>query len=443
MYKRISAVLFPITLLALVGTAVWGYQENQEKNSILIKAENQYQRAFHDLSYHMEQLHNEIGNAVALNSASDAYQRKTLLNVWRITSEAQSEINQLPLSLLPFHKTEEFLSKIASFSYQTAMRDLRQKPLSDDESKTLLALYKHSKEITAELRNVQSKILGQNLRWMDVEVAMATEDKQMDNTIIDGFKTVDKRVEEYSEVNWGPTVDGLYKQRNFSMLSGPIVKPEDVKKKAAEFLGLAGNAEIRVVENGKGTRYHTYSVTAEMPGSDRTAMMDFTRNGGKLIWFMNDREVPAAKLSAAEAGDKARQFLKRHGFGSMQTVNYDEFEHIAHITLAAAENNVIIYPEKVAVQVALDNGEILGLHAADYWFEHRARKLNEPKLSLAEAKKTLNPNFELHHQALALIDNDVNEEVLCYQFYGRINGSFYRIYVNADTGTEEKIERIG
>ncbi len=54
MYKRLSAVLFPIVTLLMIGAFVWGYQENQEKNSILIKAENQYQRAFHNLSYHMD-----------------------------------------------------------------------------------------------------------------------------------------------------------------------------------------------------------------------------------------------------------------------------------------------------------------------------------------------------------------------------------------------------
>ena len=41
MYRRLSAVMFPIVTLLLIGTVIWGYQVNQEKNSILIKAENQ------------------------------------------------------------------------------------------------------------------------------------------------------------------------------------------------------------------------------------------------------------------------------------------------------------------------------------------------------------------------------------------------------------------
>src|SRR5690606_27377994 len=104
MYRRLSSVMFPIVTVALIGAVLWGYQVNQEKNSVLLKAESQYQRAFHDLSYYMDKLHTELGQALAVHSASKQSQRKSLINAWRITTQAQSEINQLPLMLLPFDK---------------------------------------------------------------------------------------------------------------------------------------------------------------------------------------------------------------------------------------------------------------------------------------------------------------------------------------------------
>lgn len=220
MYKRLSAVMFPLTALLLIGALVWGYQENQEKNSILIKAENQYQRAFHDLSYHVDRLHGELGNTLAVNSASNGMHRKGLVNVWRMTSEAQNEINQLPLTLLPFSKTEEFLSKISNFSYKAGIRDFTKKPLTDGELSNLKALYKNSGEISKDLQEVQNKVIGNRLRWMDVETALATENKAEDNTIIDGFKTVDKRVGAYPELDWGPSVASIYDKRSVKMLGG-------------------------------------------------------------------------------------------------------------------------------------------------------------------------------------------------------------------------------
>lgn len=218
MYTRLSAILFPVTAILLIGALVWGYQENQEKNSILIKAENQYQRAFHDLSYHMDKLHAELGNTLAVHSASTGSHRKSLVNVWRITSEAQNEINQLPLTLLPFNKTEEFLSRISKFSYQTAVRDLTKQPLTDNEIKNLKELYKSSALISQDLQGVQHKVIANRLRWMDVETALASEREPRDNTIIDGFKTVDKRVGEYPELDWGPSVSSMYNKRSVKKL---------------------------------------------------------------------------------------------------------------------------------------------------------------------------------------------------------------------------------
>ena len=47
-----------------------------------------------------------------------------LADVWRLTSEARSDVGQLPLTLMPFNKTEEFLANIGDFSYRATIRDL-------------------------------------------------------------------------------------------------------------------------------------------------------------------------------------------------------------------------------------------------------------------------------------------------------------------------------
>ena len=113
------------------------------------------------------------------------------------------------MSLVPFDKTEEFLAKIGQFSYQVGLRDLDREPLTDKEWNTLRSLYERSNQIQRDLQKLQSQVLEKNLRWMDVELALASEDKKMDNTIIDGFRRVDQLVNEYPEVDWGPTVNNM------------------------------------------------------------------------------------------------------------------------------------------------------------------------------------------------------------------------------------------
>jgi len=283
MYRRLSSILFPIMTVLFIGAAYWGYQEQQEKNAVLIKAENQYQRAFHDLTNHVEQLHQQLGNTLAVNSTSQAFHRKGLVNVWRLTSQAQNEINQLPVSMLPFNEAEDFLSRIANFAYKTSVRDLTKQPLSPDEFKTLKTLYTNSQEISKDLSKMQKDVLNNRLRWMDAEIA-AAKNASDPNIIVDGFRSVDKKVSEYPEINWGPSVSSMYQKRTIKMLGGNMVTAEEIKKEAAKFTDVP-NADIRVVENAKGTEYASFSATVK-EGKDITLQMDFTekRRSASLLF---------------------------------------------------------------------------------------------------------------------------------------------------------------
>ncbi|MFD0958790.1 germination protein YpeB [Paenibacillus chungangensis] len=442
MYRKISSVLFPIVTVMLIGAVYWGYQTQQDKNQLLIKAENQYQRAFHNLTFHVEKLHEQLGNTLAVNSTSKGFHQKGLVNVWRLTSEAQNEISQLPLSYLPFTEMENFLSHISNFAYKTAVRDLTKQPLSEAEFKTLKELYAKSDDIAKDLHHMQQDVLLDNLRWTDVELAIAAEEGSGKNTVVQGLRGVDQKVGEYPELDWGPSVTSMYEKRTMKMLSGEMMNNVEIRKRAASFLQVDPSM-VEVSENGKGTEYASFSavVQGDEDGNNKV-QMDFAQRGGALIWYMKTREVGQTTISFEQAKTAADQFLQKHGFKNMQAVTYDEYRHNGVFTLVESQNDVLIYPDKVTVKVALDNGEVIGLQASDYVFQHRKRELTGPVLTKAEARKSINPELKVKDERLALIKGDTGEEVLCYEFVGKINGSMYRVYINAQSGLEESVEVI-
>jgi len=433
--------MFPIALVLLIGAAYWGYQEHQEKNSILIKAENQYQRAFHDLTFHVDKLHQQLGNTLAVNSTSQGYHRKGLVNAWRLSSQAQSEISQLPLSYLPFTDAEDFLSRISNFAYKTSVRDLTKQPLTEDEFKTLNTLYEKSKEISKDLNHMQQEVLSNNLRWMDIEMAIAKDTTKGGNVIVDGLRDVDKRVGEYPEMNWGPSVTSMYEKRSFKMLGGDVVTAEQIKEKAAKLL-KAEPSSLEVVENGNGTDYASYSVVHNKKDATHSTNMNFTRQGGKLMMYMNGRDVGKAAITMDQAKVSADAFLEQYGYKNMKAVNFDNYGNTGTFTYVATQNGVLIYPDKLTVKIAMDNGEAVALQASDYVHKHVEREVASPSLSSTEARAALNPNMSIKHERLAVIDGEMGEEVLCYEFTGKTNGSMYRIYINAETGLEESIEQV-
>ncbi len=439
MFRRIAVILLPVALVALVATTVWGYQENQDKNALLIKAENQYQRAFHDLNFHINKLQDELGKSLALGSRRQISQ--CLTNVWRLAYAAQSDLGQLPLSLVPFDKTEEFLAKIGQFSYRVGLRDLDREPLTDKEWNTLRSLYQRSNQIQRDLQKIQSQVLKKNLRWMDVELALASEDKKMDNTIIDGFRRVDQLVNEYPEVDWGPTVNnmGMSQLKQHRKLKGKRITAEEAKKRLTEMLDRPDTRGIEVASGDKGNDA-TYSLSLKR--GEHTVYADVTKVGGHVLWMMFNRPIGKKGMDLEQAQGRAEAFLDRLRYPFMEVVSYDEKDNAATFNLVRREGKVRIYPETVTVKVALDNGEVLAFSADEFVFNHRDRKLPKPELTPAEARKRLSKRIRVQDQQMALILNDQGKEVLCYEFLGTIGESQYRVLINAQNGDEEVVEKV-
>jgi spore germination protein len=432
-----------ITALTLTGAGLgyWGYQEHQEKNAVLQHAENNYQRAFHELTYDMDLLNDKIGTTLAMNSRDQL--SPALAEVWRLTSEAHSNVGQLPLTLLPFNKTEEFLANIGKFSYQTAIRDLSKEPLSDKEYETLKALYKTSGDIQNELRKVQHLVIENNLRWMDVELALATNEKQADNTIIDGFKTVEKNVESYAEADFGPSFTSAEKQnQGFSQLKGREVDANVAKEVARSFLGLKGNEDIRVTENGEGSDYGFYSLTIKAPGEKHETYMDITKKGGYPVWVIQNKEVAKRKISLNEAALQAEKFLKDHQFESLDLYESAQYDNTGVFTFVGTQEGVRIYPDSVRMKISLEDGKVLAFSARDFLMAHKLRNIPAAVLSKEEARAKINRKVKIMEDRLAIIINDLKEEVLCYEFLGTINNDTYRIFINAENGYEEKVEKL-
>ncbi|HDR7794729.1 TPA: germination protein YpeB [Bacillus luti] len=437
----LRGIIIVLLTVGVVGTGYWGYKEHQEKNAVLIRAENSYQRAFHDLAYEVDLLHDKIGTTLAMNSRSSL--SPALADVWRLTSEARSDVGQLPLTLMPFNKTEEFLANIGDFSYRAAIRDLEKEPLNDQEYKTLQTLYSNAGNIQDELRKVQHLVLKNNLRWMDVEMALASNRDPADNTIIDGLKTVEKNVTSYSSTNFGPTFTSAQKNKKGGFeAEGKAITEDEAAKIAKSFLNLKGNETVDVEKSGKGAKESFYSVKIKDPATNNEFYMDITGKGGYPIWVMNNREIKEQKISLNDAGSKGLAFLKDHKFKNMELYDSSQYDNIGVFTYVVNENGVRIYPEAIQIKIALDDGSIVGFSAKEYLASHQKRTIPSAKLTASEARKKINPDVKVMEERKAVVVNDLHNEVLCYEFVGTLGKDTYQIFINANNGAEEKVKKM-
>lgn len=439
--RIISVGVGAILTLGIVATGYWGYQEHQDKNSVLIKAENSYQRAFHDLNNNISNLEDELGKSIAMNTRQ--LLAPCMTNIWRLAYVAQSNVGQLPLTMMAFGKTEEFLTNIANFTYDIGMRDLENEPLNDQEWNKLKTLHAQAKEIQTELRKVQTEVLDKNLRWMDVEVAIASENVDMDKTIVSGFEGLEKQVEGYIETEMGATENKkseAYNTKRQKQGQEKGISAEEAKQIAMEFLHIKDQGDAEVSKNGEGDNFTSYSVVLNK-GKD--VHVEVSREGGHVLWFLNSRDVDQTQVGLNEAQQNAMRFMEERGIKSMVPVESNQYDNVGVFDFVREKNGVRIYPELVHVKVALDDGAVIGVQAQDYVLNHEEnRPIPKATLSIDQAKGKVNKNLNILEDHLSMIEVKKGEVKLCYELLGTIENETYRIFINALTGEEEKIEKL-
>lgn len=435
----IRTAVITLLTIGIIGVGYWGYKEHEDKNALLIQTENTYQRSFHELSYHMDLLHDKIGTSLAMNSSERLSPQ--FVDIWKISSEALSNVGQLPLNLLPFHETKEYLSKIGDFTYKTAVRDLDDDPLTDEEIKTLQQLQTQAAELKDELRALQYTALENNLRWMDVEVALANGDELVDNTIIDGLKTVEDKLEGFQETNVDSPIIGVSsKNHAYENITGEEISQEEALEKSKDLFEAGDQDKLSITKSGDGADIPFYSISYQ--NENKRGYMDMSVQGGLPMTMLVERNVDEAKISLNEGMEIAQAFLQELHFEDMQLLNSSQFDNIGVYSFLYNQDGVRIYPDTLEIKVALDNGDILGLTAKNYLMNHTDRDLPEPEITEEEAKEAVNPNVDIQEEYLAVIDNDLGEEVLVYEFLGVYNDETYRIFINAADGREEKVEML-
>lgn len=207
---------------------------------------------------------------------------------------------------------------------------------------------------------------------------------------------------------------------------------------AADFLGVSVHA-VRLVGAIAGD-IPAWSFQAE--GKSGSCTLRVTKAGGKVMAMLHPRPVGEVSLSHEEGGACAKVFLEKRGYTDLAENYYSEAEGTLTVNFTATENQVLLYPDLIKVEVALDNGEIVGFEGENYLTHHISRGVEKLKagISKEEAGKKVSSALAMKNIRLALIPTPGEEEVLCWECTCRTQeGRRCMVYINGATGAEEQI----
>lgn len=427
-----------VTIIAVL--AAWGVYQAKERANLRQELDNQYNRAFYEMVDYVQNV--EVLLMKSLISATPEATAVTMQKAWQQANMAQTNLGQLPISQPILANTSKFLSQIGDLAYSLNGQNMNGTPLEEKQYTLIEQLHGFAVGLEKSLGDLQNSLSTGRLRWGELAKKGAplfkkTSDEMENNQ----FAEVDKTFQDYPTLIYdGPFSDHLADVKP-KALTGNDISVEEATKKVEALFGIDKIAEIKNTSRNDIEPFKTYSfeVSFRDENNKQKAMLDITQKGGHILWMLNNRAVGQESLDMSAAKKMGIKYLESLGYNSMKDTYYLKEGGVATINYAYSQNDVTVYSDLIKVKIALDNGELVGFESKGYLASHETRNLPAEIISSEEAKKVITPRAEIKSYNLAVIPTDYKTELYVYEFKGKLNEKDFIVYVNAQTGKQEKI----
>lgn len=389
--------------------------------------------------------------ALILLLALNASQRRTAAAELALTEETlaavaqtASELETLTLSLDKLRVTTS-LRQTAALLHQCALsadrvqQALAELPDAQNQRSTILAYLSRLSALTrscladlaesaemAEDSRVSLIGMAGGLRLLLAEMALAQQD-MLQGTKIAALPATD--------LSAPPTAQELAK---YKALPSKEISAGEAMQIAKEFVGLQRVTSVAHAPDTSGA-LPAYGVTVQTP--DVQLNVEVTRRGGKVLLMVPETASFSSSKSVEECTAAALEFLKSRGFAAMETPYYQVYDGLCVLTCVYVQNGVLVWPDRVLVQVRMDTAEVVGLEARSYWQNHIPRRMQSPLLTEAEARSAISSEVTVENARLCILPYS-GQERLCWQFTVRQEDEQYIVFIDAMNGSELLLEKL-
>ncbi|GHV10182.1 germination protein YpeB [Clostridia bacterium] len=353
----------------------------------------------------------------------------------RQAAAAQSDLGALPFSYAELENTSRFLSKLADWSNSLAHSSAGGAALTDEQREQLLLLCGAAERVSAGLTALRT-IAEEEHRDIGKLLA-ASPDGSAFRSLGDNIKDLETEFSGLPTLIYdGPFSDHIEQRGALFLENEPELDRAAATARAADYLGIAPEL-LQPLGEGAGN-LPTYQFLARLDGGEYNVSV--SKRGGYAADILSSRPIGEPKLTLDEACAKAAEYLQSMGFLNMRQRYFTRVGNMLLINFAATQDGVTCYPDLIKVGIALDNGRIHQLEAVGYLMNHTQRDLPPNAISMEQAKSGLAAGLFVVSGEVCIIPTAGLNEVCCYGFNCLdADGRSLLIYVNAQTGAEERI----
>lgn len=430
-HHMILYTFFSLALVAAIGTAVY---QGQRAARVSRTLEDVYYSAVLESISQLQSM--EVKMNKLLVSGTPQTGVTLLSDLSRQAWEVQNNLTILPLSHSAMEPTVKFASQVGDYTNALVLKMANGTPLTDTDIQQINQLLTNCVLLSGQLQAAQQQMIAQSMRYT-VDNSVFYQDMSAQTRPMEQVGDKDKGIDYPSLIYDGAFSDARHMGAPQGLPQGDVTKEQALEIAKA----FVGPERVTGVQEGAAIQgaIPAWGVTVTI--ADDTLNIEVTKQGGKVLWMMPERAQFTQTLSVDQCKEKAKAFLASRGFGEMLESYYQVYNGLVVINYAAVQDQVLLYPDLVKVQVRMDNGDIVGFEGNNYWMNHRQRELEKPKITEAEAKDMVSSRLEILQTRLCVIPYRGSEK-LCYEFTSTWDNSQYLVYIDALTGEELDILKV-
>ncbi|MDQ7092999.1 germination protein YpeB [Desulfosporosinus sp. PR] len=444
MHRKFWVGTLAVALLVSLG---WGLNEYRLAGEYRLASENNNRRALTDFASHLDQLETDMAKGNVANSPNQ--QVFYLSQVSSKSDGALKDFAQIPAEQAGLSYIGQFLTQSGDFARTLAQKVASGGTISADDEKNLQEIHDRLVPVNEKVQTIMTRMDTENLAWTDPapslwkrlglggpQIAEASADgsEAASKSVRSGLDQLDVSLQKLPPFSYTGEFSARVVEKPLGLPAGQVSRAQ-AQSTAQSFLNKVGYTNVKPDFAGESK--------GDLGGYSwqyKDAYLEVSRQGGVVTFYQNQRPIDPRTLSLDDAAKKAQAALQTLGWKLAITSNED-FGSYVKFEAVAEQDGVRLYPDKVRLAIAMDNGQLISLDATPYYAFHHARTF-PAKIAMDQAARKLRPNFKVLESRLAVIAKPGNQEVYAYEFLGRYLDEEYLLYLNAQTGNEEKIQRV-
>ena len=437
MKKRPTIRALTFLTAALVVAGVFAVRGARRANALSLYARASAERAFDELVTSVSELSNALEKSQYLSDP--ALESALCTQIFGRAMTAQMAMGALPYASQQLEQTASFVAKVGDYAGTLARTVGGSGGYSESELENLKSLAQTASVMKLNLQDMQGRIARGELTIEDAyaQASAAAGGEGQPPLAGDVFQSMEQQFPELPSLIYDGPFSETQTHKEPLYLQGrePAAQDESLAR-AAKFLGADEKALAAAGECGGDVPCWIYA--GNVNGAEYTVYV--TKQGGEIWSVIGSRTVGRQNYSIDQGLAQAEKLAESWGIENLEESYHTVSDGVLLVNFHHSQDGVRCYPDLIKVGVALDNGTLMSYDAQGYIMAHTARAIPEVTVSQEDAQQALADSLSVQEHSLAVIPSAGGEERFCHEFLCQTDsGERYLLYVNAQTGAEEKI----